>query len=711
MLAMRLLTYRICNDHTASKFLPLCQSIFALASKVMKGKISFPLVSISTTLKTCMFKDSQVDRNLSVLNSTGAFSGRDLSRLSSSNFDPLQQQLHLASSSTALAAQATSLPRTNLILDFDGGFLQAGQGYEVLKKDDKTGENGSIFTDGVSVKKFGGFGATDDIRDELILQILAGVREDYANFNINVIWDDRGVNSPFYSNSDTVILITGSSEDVVGTDVGAENVFGIASSVDSVPQTKRDIAFVFEQSIIFDFTRLRLNQIIKSISHEAGHTFGLTHVIEDADNPKPRREIMGTIATNTGTDTDFDSTFSAAILNRVGGDSYSDVERLNASLGAHSTLFQNDLVSNQTLPKDAERVPQFDFVPAGGSRSTSDFLSPDRTRIDFIGDRDAFRFQVSVSGQYTIRETSSSFTPAVSLWDNNGDFLTASNSGIITFNFDIDKSYFVVSGSTVDRLTTFTEIDPTTNKLNTLRGNLLNGKTGEYTLAISKSIPIAVNDQFTVVENRFVAGNILANDTDPDGKILTANILRKPTHGVLTSDPNGSFTYTPESEFFGIDSFTYRAYDGLVFSEPATVSFTISEASLVDLVGTPGRDVLVGTDGRDRIIGLQSGDILTGGKGRDQFVFQNINEGGDRITDFTPGKDKIVLSGVLQSIGYKGYNPIADGIISFSQVSSNLSVIKIDPDGPVNSNFRAAPFILLDNITLADLSSLDNFIV
>ncbi len=39
---------------------------------------------------------------------------------------------------------------------------------------------------------------------------------------------------------------------------------------------------------------------------------------------------------------------------------------------------------------------------------------------------------------------------------------------------------------------------------------------------------------------------------------------------------NGSLTYTPDADFSGVDSFTYRAYDGKEYSNTATVTITVN---------------------------------------------------------------------------------------------------------------------------------------
>ena len=40
---------------------------------------------------------------------------------------------------------------------------------------------------------------------------------------------------------------------------------------------------------------------------------------------------------------------------------------------------------------------------------------------------------------------------------------------------------------------------------------------------------------------------------------MTAALVSGPSHGVVTLDTNGGFTYTPATGFIGADSFTYRA--------------------------------------------------------------------------------------------------------------------------------------------------------
>src|SRR5262249_58877014 len=55
-----------------------------------------------------------------------------------------------------------------------------------------------------------------------------------------------------------------------------------------------------------------------------------------------------------------------------------------------------------------------------------------------------------------------------------------------------------------------------------------------------------------------------------------APFVSSPTHGSLTLNTDGSLTYTPNANYNGTDSFTYRANDGHANSNTATVTITIN---------------------------------------------------------------------------------------------------------------------------------------
>jgi VCBS repeat-containing protein len=99
------------------------------------------------------------------------------------------------------------------------------------------------------------------------------------------------------------------------------------------------------------------------------------------------------------------------------------------------------------------------------------------------------------------------------------------------------------------------------------------------TVTCVNDAPVAEDDSYTTDEDTPLvvpAPGVLGNDSDVDGDTLTAVLVSGPSHGTLTLNPNGSFTYTPEENFVGEDSFTYQAYDGVAYSNVATVTITVT---------------------------------------------------------------------------------------------------------------------------------------
>jgi VCBS repeat-containing protein len=99
--------------------------------------------------------------------------------------------------------------------------------------------------------------------------------------------------------------------------------------------------------------------------------------------------------------------------------------------------------------------------------------------------------------------------------------------------------------------------------------------------------PVAVADSYTGNEDealeRDAVDGVLANDTDPDGDDLTAELVADVEHGELDLDEDGSFTYVPNEGFTGQDEFTYRASDGELTSNTVTVTITIEADQLPDV--------------------------------------------------------------------------------------------------------------------------------
>jgi VCBS repeat-containing protein len=85
--------------------------------------------------------------------------------------------------------------------------------------------------------------------------------------------------------------------------------------------------------------------------------------------------------------------------------------------------------------------------------------------------------------------------------------------------------------------------------------------------------PVTTNDSFTTAVNTALnqaAPGVLGNDTDGNSDPLTAVVDTQPAHGTLTFNTDGSFIYTPTTDFVSPrdDTFTYHANDGSVNGNP-----------------------------------------------------------------------------------------------------------------------------------------------
>ena len=72
---------------------------------------------------------------------------------------------------------------------------------------------------------------------------------------------------------------------------------------------------------------------------------------------------------------------------------------------------------------------------------------------------------------------------------------------------------------------------------------------------------------------------LLDNDWDPESSSLTASIVANPANGTVTnfSSTAGTFTYTPDNGFSGVDTFTYKVSDGTDDSDDSeTVGLSIA---------------------------------------------------------------------------------------------------------------------------------------
>lgn len=108
---------------------------------------------------------------------------------------------------------------------------------------------------------------------------------------------------------------------------------------------------------------------------------------------------------------------------------------------------------------------------------------------------------------------------------------------------------------------------------------LLSSLSTPVTITITNAVPVAVADAYAATAGEPLvvpAPGVLKNDIDADGDGLAAEVVTGVAHGTLSLSKTGGFTYTAIATFGGVDSFTYRTWDGVAWSAPAAVALTVS---------------------------------------------------------------------------------------------------------------------------------------
>ena len=94
--------------------------------------------------------------------------------------------------------------------------------------------------------------------------------------------------------------------------------------------------------------------------------------------------------------------------------------------------------------------------------------------------------------------------------------------------------------------------------------------------------PVAVDDAYFGPEDQLMTRGtpgVLENDFDEEGQVLEAILKRTTSNGVLLLLDDGSFTYQPDLNFAGTDTFMYAAFDQTSESNIASVILTIRDAN------------------------------------------------------------------------------------------------------------------------------------
>ncbi|MBN2822796.1 MAG: cell wall-binding repeat-containing protein, partial [Coriobacteriia bacterium] len=187
-----------------------------------------------------------------------------------------------------------------------------------------------------------------------------------------------------------------------------------------------------------------------------------------------------------------------------------------------------------------------------------------------------------------------------------------------------------------------------------------------FTQPPANTAPVATDDGALAATEDTVfvlaAPGVLANDSDAEDDTLSASVLTGPSHGTVDLAASGEITYTPSPDFNGTDTFTYRAFDGIAYSAPATV--TIEAA--------PANDTPSFTGAGDVTVDKDSGPYSA--TWASAISAGPANESGQALSFQTVSADPSLFSSVptVASDGTLSFTPAA-GVFGSTEVTVTLT--------------------------------------
>lgn len=253
--------------------------------------------------------------------------------------------------------------------------------------------------------------------------------------------------------------------------------------------------------------------------------------------------------------------------------------------------------------------------------------------------------------------------------------------------------------------------------------------TAQVTLTVNpiNDIPVALPDSYTTLKNTpftVIASDfnsLLMNDSDQDADTLTVNLdaSTNTSSGTLSLHTDGEFTYTPNTDFVGTDSFNYELTDenGGFVTGTATITvisvnanpeavednYTIEEGGTIYYLytgsiigGATSISILENdTDADNDTISFDESFVLSPSNGTIQDTFFN----------FYNGTKYVANNGYVgaDSFTYR----ISDGEGGFDEGRINIT-ITADPDAHGNPLAVTETYVINEDVTLFESTLLDN---
>ena len=263
----------------------------------------------------------------------------------------------------------------------------------------------------------------------------------------------------------------------------------------------------------------------------------------------------------------------------------------------------------------------------------------------------------------------------------------------VTFTAGVGTSYefFVNNASQGTASATATFSTNTLNHLDTIMVEVTDGNTCSDTAMIVITIndrPIAINDTITLLEDAlFDTIDVQANDTDPEGDLLTTIIVTGAVHGVNATVNDSTIQYMPDADFNGLDSIEYWVCDD--FSNCAAAKVYITVQSVNDIPMANSDTLRITEDDPTSLIAALANDTDADGDSLNVTLLTMPSKGfatviPDSTVAYTPMPD----SSGIDVIAYK---------VCDTKDSCNVGIIFIEIT-PVNDR----PVAVKDSITIQE---------
>jgi len=290
----------------------------------------------------------------------------------------------------------------------------------------------------------------------------------------------------------------------------------------------------------------------------AGTASGVFRSVDGGSTWKPHNSgLVGSFISSLALDPEVTSTVYAGTI----GGANLFVTKLNNTGTALSYSTFLGFGSNNSIAVDTTGCAYLTGSSPGGFPTTSDAFQTTN-----VGD-EAFVAKLSANGSFLLFSTYLGGNSA----DRGFDIATDASGNVYTGGWT-DSSNFPTTEDVVQE----TKPGPSTQGF-----------------VAKMAFPLTANyDQYSIEPNSSLivpAPGVLGNDTNIAQTGMTSTLVRSTSSGALNLSSNGSFTYTPNPNFVGFDSFQYKAESGGSQSNIASVviavrqplcSFTLSTAGV-----------------------------------------------------------------------------------------------------------------------------------